>query len=208
MATTRLDGVTSERVPPSVWNPANALTVFRILLVPLFVSWLMLDGGQQGWMRIAAAVVFWVAVATDRLDGDIARRRGLVTDFGKIADPIADKALMGAALICLSLLGELWWWVTAVILVREIGITVLRLAVLRHMVVPASRGGKYKTALQALAVGLFLLPLDHWLNPWLAWFAWAVMAAAVVSTVWTGAAYVIAIGRQLRAERAAGPVER
>lgn len=192
--------ITERADPPSVWNPANALTVFRILLVPLFVAWLMIDGGEQGWMRLAAALVFWVAVATDRLDGNIARSRGLVTDFGKIADPIADKALMGAALICLSLLGELWWWVTIVILVREVGITVLRLAVLRHMVVPASRGGKYKTALQAVAVGLFLLPLDHWLVPWLAWFAWAVMAVAVVLTVWTGAAYVLGIARALRAE--------
>ena len=104
-------------------------------------------------------MVFAVASVTDRLDGDLARRRSLVTDFGKIADPIADKALTGAALIGLSALDELPWWVTVVILVRELGITLLRFWVIRHGVIPASRGGKLKTLLQTVAIGLYVLPL-------------------------------------------------
>ena len=107
----------------SVWNLPNALTVLRIVLVPVFVVVLLTDDGASTSMRIWAALIFAVAVATDWLDGDLARRQGLVTDFGKIADPIADKALIGAALICLSLLGELAWWITVVIMVREIGVT-------------------------------------------------------------------------------------
>ena len=110
--------------------------------------------------RVAAFVTFAVAVATDRIDGDLARRRGLITDFGKIADPIADKALIGAALVSLSALGELPWWVTVVVLAREIGVTVLRFVVIRHGVMPASRGGKAKTVLQSVAIGLYVLPLS------------------------------------------------
>ena len=125
---------------------ANALTVLRLLLVPL-LAWLLLrDGGEDDPSRVAAFVTFSVAMVTDRVDGELARRRGLVTDFGKIADPIADKALTGTAFVGLSLLGELPWWVTVVVLVREIGITVLRFVVIRHGVMPAGRGGKLKTA--------------------------------------------------------------
>jgi CDP-diacylglycerol--glycerol-3-phosphate 3-phosphatidyltransferase len=132
-------------------------------------------------------VTFGLASLTDRLDGEIARRRGLVTDFGKIADPIADKALIGAALIGLSLLGELPWLVTVVVLIREIGITMLRLVVIRHGVLPASRGGKLKTLLQGLAIGLFILPLSGWLQG----LAIAIMAVAVVVTLVTGGDYVL-----------------
>ena len=128
---------------PSVLNVANALTVLRLVLVPVFVALLVQPGA--GW-RIAAFVAFGVASLTDLLDGELARRRGLVTDFGKIADPIADKALTGSALVTLSLLGELPWWVTVVILVRELGVTVLRFWVIRHGVIAASRGGKAKTS--------------------------------------------------------------
>jgi CDP-diacylglycerol--glycerol-3-phosphate 3-phosphatidyltransferase len=123
---------------------------------------------------------------TDRVDGEIARKRGLVTDFGKIADPIADKALIGAALIGLSLLDELPWWVTVIVLVREVGITLLRLYVIRHGVMPASRGGKVKTLLQSLGIGLLILPLGGVLDD----LALLIMYVAVVVTVVTGVDYV------------------
>jgi phosphatidylglycerophosphate synthase len=125
---------------PSNWNIANGLTALRIALVPLFAALLLHEGGRQTEWRVAAAVAFAGAVATDRIDGELARSRGLVTNLGKIADPIADKALIGAALISLSILGELWWAVTVIILVRELGITLLRFIVIRHGVMPAGRG--------------------------------------------------------------------
>ncbi len=171
----------------SAWNIANALTVLRLVLVPAFWFLLMYDGGTRPGWRVAACVAFGVASLTDGFDGEIARRRGLVTDFGKIADPIADKALIGAALIGLSLLGELSWVVTVVVLVREIGITLLRLVVIRHGVLPASRGGKLKTLLQGVAIGLFILPLSGPLHL----VASLIMAAAVVVTLVTGADYVV-----------------
>lgn len=170
----------------SAWNLPNALTTLRLLLVPVFLWLLLRDGGDDEGSRIAAAVVFAVASATDLLDGEIARRRGLVTTFGKLADPIADKALTGAALIGLSALGDLPWWVTVVILGREIGVTVLRFVVIRHGVIPASRGGKTKTVLQMVAILLYLLPLTGLL----ASLRWWVMAAAVIATVVTGVDYV------------------
>ncbi|MFI0354625.1 CDP-diacylglycerol--glycerol-3-phosphate 3-phosphatidyltransferase [Actinomadura sp. 9N407] len=176
-----------------LWNIANVLTLSRIALVPLFV-WLLLQEGT-GW-RLAAFGVFAVASITDKIDGDIARKRGLVTDFGKIADPIADKALIGSALISLSVLGELWWWVTIVILVREIGITVMRFVVIRYGVIPASKGGKLKTMLQVLAIGLYILPGP--LDP----VRWAMMAAAFVVTVVTGADYVVQAWRMRHQRRA------
>jgi CDP-diacylglycerol--glycerol-3-phosphate 3-phosphatidyltransferase len=140
---------------PSLINVANVLTVARLCLVPVFVV-LLLAGGDAA--RIAACVTFGVASATDFLDGEIARRRGLITDFGKIADPIADKALTGSALIVLSSLGELPWWVTGVILFREVGVTALRFWVISHGVIAASRGGKAKTLLQVVAIALYILP--------------------------------------------------
>ena len=171
----------------SAWNIANALTVLRLVLVPVFLVQLLHDDGTETAWRVAAFVTFAVASVTDRIDGELARRHGLVTDFGMIADPIADKALTGAALIGLSLLDELWWWVTVVVVVREVGITLLRFFVIRHGVMPASRGGKVKTLLQGLAIGLFVLPLSGVLH----WLAVVLMAAAVVVTVVTGVDYVV-----------------
>jgi CDP-diacylglycerol--glycerol-3-phosphate 3-phosphatidyltransferase len=170
-----------------VVNIANGLTVSRLLMVPLFVAALFAGGGANVGWRIVATVVFAVASITDRLDGDIARKRGLVTDFGKIVDPIADKALIGAALVGLSLLGELPWWITVLILVREVGVTLLRFWVIRHGVIPASRGGKTKTFAQAVAIGLYVLPLPGQLDPLL----WATMAIALALTVVTGVDYVV-----------------
>jgi CDP-diacylglycerol---glycerol-3-phosphate 3-phosphatidyltransferase len=177
----------------SVWNIANALTAVRIVLVPLF-GWLLLEGDGRGPWRWAAAGAFVLAVATDRFDGEVARRWGLVTDVGKIADPIADKALIGTALVCLSLMDELVWWVTLVVLVREAAVTALRFVVIRRVVLPAGRGGKAKTALQAVAITLYLVPLPTSWHP----IAVVVMAAAVVLTVVTGIDYVITIVRVIR----------
>ncbi len=171
----------------SAMNVANYLTVLRIALVPVFGVLLWHgDGLSHGW-RVAAFVVFALAALTDRLDGELARRRNLVTDFGKLADPIADKALMGTALVGLSSLGLLWWWVTVVVLVRELGITALRLWVLNHGVLPASRGGKLKTLLQSVAIGLLVLPLPYSGRI----VADVVMAAALLVTVVTGVDYVV-----------------
>ncbi len=184
----------------STWNVANALTAMRLLLVPVF-GWLLLhDGGQDPRWRWAAAATFALAAVTDRVDGELARRRQLVTDVGKIADPIADKALVGTALVGLSLLGDLPWWVTVVVLVREVGITLLRLVVIRHAVMPAGRGGKAKTVLQALAIVLYLLALPDPVHL----VAVVVMAAAVGVTVVTGVDYVAQAWRLVRrSERSA-----
>ncbi|ORW12728.1 CDP-diacylglycerol--glycerol-3-phosphate 3-phosphatidyltransferase [Mycolicibacter longobardus] len=177
-----------------VVNLANALTVLRLMLVPVFLLALFAEHGHDAKTRIAAFVIFAVAIITDRLDGALARNYGMVTEFGTLADPIADKALIGAALIGLSMLGDLWWWVTVLILVREIGITLLRFAVLHRGVIPASRGGKLKTLVQAVGIGLLILPLN---GPWLV-TAWAVMAVAVILTVVTGLDYVVSAVTDLR----------
>ncbi len=168
-------------------NVANLLTVSRLVLVPVFLITLFAgDGHSTGW-RIVATGVFTVASITDNLDGRLARRLGLVTDFGKIVDPIADKALIGAALVGLSLLHELPWWVTVVIAVRELGVTLLRFWVIRYGVIPASQGGKAKTLAQIVAIGLFLLPLP----PAMDVVSWLVMGVALVLTVVTSVDYVV-----------------
>ncbi|RJL26552.1 CDP-diacylglycerol--glycerol-3-phosphate 3-phosphatidyltransferase [Bailinhaonella thermotolerans] len=173
----------------SAYNIANALTVARLLLVPVFVACLF--AGGTGW-RVAALVVFVVASVTDLLDGELARRRNLVTDFGKIADPIADKALTGAALVSLSITGELPWWVTIVILAREIGITLLRFFVINHGVIPASYGGKVKTVLQIIGIVLYVAPGVPYV------LRWPVMLVAVAITVATGLDYVVRAWRLRR----------
>jgi CDP-diacylglycerol--glycerol-3-phosphate 3-phosphatidyltransferase len=175
---------------PSVVNVANGLTVARFILVPVFV-WFLLAGGTAG--RTIAFVAFAVASVTDLLDGELARRRGLITDFGKIADPIADKALTGSALITLSSLGELAWWVTVVIVGRELAVTGLRFWVIRKGVIAASRGGKIKTMLQIIAISLYVLPIHATLVREL------FMGAAVVVTLVTGGDYV---ARAVRLRRA------
>lgn len=185
-----------------VANVANLLTGIRLVLVPIFLLFLFAGDGHETPSRITAFIIFAVAVITDRFDGSLARTYGMVTEFGKLADPIADKMLIGAALIGLSMLGDLPWWVTVVILARELGITVLRFAVLRRGVIPASRGGKLKTLVQAVGIGLFVLPLHTWPAPWLT-VAWVIMWAAVVLTVVTGIDYVVSAIRDSR-ERSAG----
>lgn len=182
----------------SPWNIANYLTVLRIVMVPVFLVLLLADGGGDVALRLWAFVVFVLAMVTDAVDGHLARSRNLITDFGKIADPIADKALMAAALIGLALIGELPWWVPTVILVRELGITLLRFIVIRYGVMPASKGGKLKTILQTVTVSLFLVlyPLVQVLGLGatatlvLLVAAWVLMTATIVVTIVTGVDYV------------------
>nr|WP_240939887.1 CDP-diacylglycerol--glycerol-3-phosphate 3-phosphatidyltransferase [Planosporangium flavigriseum] len=178
-------------------NLANALTGLRLLLVPVFLFCVVAsDMTRPGW-RVAACVTFSVASLTDFVDGWIARTWDMVTSFGKVADPIADKALTGTALVLLSAYDRLSWWVTGIILVREIGVTALRFWVIRRGVIPASRGGKLKTALQILAIALYLLPLSGAAARVGVWVMWL----AVVVTVATGVDYVL---RALRLRREGG----
>jgi CDP-diacylglycerol--glycerol-3-phosphate 3-phosphatidyltransferase len=180
-----------------VLNPANGLTALRMVLVPVFLVLTVASGLVHPGLRMVACVVFCVASVTDFVDGWIARRWHLVTAFGKVADPIADKALTGSALVLLSWYGRLPWWVTAVILVRELGVTALRFWVIRRGVIPASRGGKVKTALQILAIAWYLWPFPAgWTE-----IGTAVMAAAVVVTVATGIDYVVRAVRLHRTGR-------
>jgi CDP-diacylglycerol---glycerol-3-phosphate 3-phosphatidyltransferase len=172
--------------PIPLVNIANALTMLRVLLVPVFGAFLIAsDLSDAGWL-IAATVAFAVASITDYVDGWIARRYNLVTSFGKVADPIADKALIGTALVLLSAHDVVPWWVTTLILVREVGITAMRFLVLRHGVIPASPGGKLKTLLQSIGIGWLLLPLPDALAKV---GVWVVYAARVVTVV-TGVDYV------------------
>ncbi|WP_025158340.1 CDP-diacylglycerol--glycerol-3-phosphate 3-phosphatidyltransferase [Leifsonia aquatica] len=188
---------------PSNWNVPNAITVVRILLAPLFIWMLLADAGADGWLRWAAAVLFVLAIATDGVDGAIARRNNLVTDLGKLLDPIADKVLTGGALIALSILGELPWWVTIVILVREIGITLYRFVVIRQGVIAASRGGKIKTIVQSVAISLALFPLWTVLGDWVFWVNGIAMTLAVILTVVTGLDYLWQAWKGHQAKRAA-----
>jgi CDP-diacylglycerol---glycerol-3-phosphate 3-phosphatidyltransferase len=179
-------------------NLANALTLLRLVLVPVFLAVLFADGGHDDGWRWAAWGVFAVAATTDTIDGRVARARGLVTDFGKIADPIADKALSAAALIGLSSLGNLPWFVTVVVLVREVGVTLLRFWVIRHGVIPASRGGKLKTMLLGFATGFYILPFTGFGHE----VARGLMTCAVVVAWVTGVDYVLRAARLRAAARA------
>jgi len=200
VSTDRADPLALAPSTASTWNVANALTVFRLALVPFFAAALLVDDGNRAGWRVTAWALFALASWTDRLDGQLARSRNLVTSFGKLADPIADKALTGTALVGLSLLGELPWAVTALVLVREVGVTLLRFWVIRHGVIPASRGGKLKTVLQGVAIGLYVLPLSGLLASSRA----VVMVLAVVVTVVTGVDYVArALTLRQTSERAA-----
>ncbi|RUP66693.1 putative CDP-diacylglycerol--glycerol-3-phosphate 3-phosphatidyl-transferase 2 [Streptomyces sp. NP10] len=197
----------------SLWNIANILTMVRLLLVPGFVLLLFHNGGYDPAWRSFAWAAFAIAMITDLFDGHLARTYNLVTDFGKIADPIADKAIMGAALVSLSVLGDLPWWITGVIIARELGITLMRFWVIRHAVIPASRGGKLKTLAQGTAVGMYVLALTGPLATLRFWM----MMVAVVLTVVTGLDYVrqavvlrrrgLAAERVAAAERAAEATE-
>jgi CDP-diacylglycerol--glycerol-3-phosphate 3-phosphatidyltransferase len=193
--------VTDEPVPVatppvvSLYNPANVLTVVRIVLIPVFLALVIVSGMTSVGWRVAACLVFCVASATDYVDGWIARRFHLVTSFGKVADPIADKALTGTALVLLSAYGLVPWWVTVLILVREWGVTALRFWVIRYAVIPASRGGKLKTALQIAAIAWYLWPVPAPFDK----IGPALMVAALIVTMVTGVDYVIQAVRVRRA---------
>jgi CDP-diacylglycerol--glycerol-3-phosphate 3-phosphatidyltransferase len=174
------------------WNLPNVLTGVRILIVPFFGVALLHDGGDSILWRAVAGVLFAAAMITDKIDGDIARARGLVTNFGKIADPIADKALTGMAFVGLSIVGDVWWWVTVVVLLREWSVTLLRLSILRRVVVAAAQSGKVKTVLQAVALTALSLPLRqvhpplHDIGVVLFYAYEALLGVAVAMTVWSG----------------------
>ncbi|MFC6152262.1 CDP-diacylglycerol--glycerol-3-phosphate 3-phosphatidyltransferase [Nocardioides yefusunii] len=193
---------------PSNWNVPNALTTLRILLVPVFGWALLQDGGDSTLWRWIAFAIFAVAMITDKIDGDLARKYNLVTDFGKIADPIADKAITGMAFIALSITGDIWWWVTIVVLLREWSVTLLRLSILKKVVMPAAQSGKVKTALQAVALGLLVWPLPHGdahggnfdgfgvVGEGIFYVGQAALAAAVVMTLWSGFEFYREVWRQ------------
>ncbi|WP_237657219.1 CDP-diacylglycerol--glycerol-3-phosphate 3-phosphatidyltransferase [Agreia sp. COWG] len=171
------------------------------MVAPVFIWMLLADGGSDTGLRYAAAALFIVAIATDGIDGYLARKWNQVTDLGKILDPIADKVLTGGALVGLSILDELPWWVTGIILLREVGITVYRFAVLSDRVIPASRGGKLKTLAQSIAISLALVPFPALLGDWFDWVNTVTMAIAFVLTVWTGIDYLLEARRLGRAAK-------
>ncbi|MEJ6489481.1 CDP-diacylglycerol--glycerol-3-phosphate 3-phosphatidyltransferase [Leucobacter sp. USCH14] len=196
-----MTGNASAPVAPSNWNAPNIITGARIVATPFFLWMLLADGGVDGPWRWASAAFFVLAIATDAWDGHIARSRGLITDLGKLLDPIADKFLTGAALVGLSILAELPWWVTVLILVREVGITVHRLLVAHDVVLAAAWAGKLKTVAQSVAITLALLPLASVVGPAapvIEWVNIVTMAIAFVLTMYSGLDYVVGY---LRAKR-------
>ena len=209
----------TESATVSNWNIANALTTLRIVMVPFFGWALLMDGGDSVLWRCVAWAIFVVAMITDKVDGDLARSRGLITDFGKIADPIADKAITGMALIGLSIVGDVWWWVTIVVLLREWSVTLLRLSILKNVVIAATQSGKIKTTFQAVALGLLILPLPHGdahggefdrfspVGDVVFYVGQAFLVGAVVMTMWSGYEFFRDVWRQ-RASRAEAPPAR
>ncbi|HEX4470797.1 MAG TPA: CDP-diacylglycerol--glycerol-3-phosphate 3-phosphatidyltransferase [Nocardioides sp.] len=190
------------------WNLPNVLTGLRILIVPFFGYALLHDSGSSiGW-RCLATLLFVVAMVTDKVDGDIARSRGLITNFGKIADPIADKAMTGMAFVGLSVVGDVWWWVTIVVLLREWSVTLLRLSILRRVVVAAARSGKVKTVVQVVALTGLSLPLRqvhaplHDVGEVLFYASEVVLGVAVAMTLWSGYEFFRDVWRQRDSIRA------
>jgi CDP-diacylglycerol---glycerol-3-phosphate 3-phosphatidyltransferase len=172
-------------------NIANIITAIRILVAPVFLWMVFIDGGEDGVWRWVAALLFIAAIATDGIDGALARQRNLVTTSGILLDPIADKVLIGGALVALALVSDLPWWVVVVIMTREIGITLLRFFVLANRVIPASRGGKLKTILQAITVSSWLVPTWVLLGDWVSVLNWVLMGLVIVITLVTGVDYLV-----------------
>ncbi|HWH27011.1 MAG TPA: CDP-diacylglycerol--glycerol-3-phosphate 3-phosphatidyltransferase [Pseudolysinimonas sp.] len=193
--------VSRGETPASAGNAANIITVVRILFAPVFIYLLLADAHEDTYLRYIAAGLFILAILTDFVDGLLARRRNLVTDTGKLLDPIADKILIGGALVSLSILGELPWWITIVILVRELGITAHRLSIARHHVIPASWFGKIKTVVQAVAISLALVPFPALLGPWVNGVNTVFMSVALVLTLISGIEYIWQVIRAGRVSR-------
>jgi CDP-diacylglycerol--glycerol-3-phosphate 3-phosphatidyltransferase len=170
-------------------NLPNLITLIRIAFVPLFIWLLFIAAEKNSIERWLSVTIFVLAIATDGVDGAIARRKNLVTNLGKLLDPIADKALLGGALVSLSLLGELPWWITLIILARELGITVYRLLVVKHRVIAAAGGGKLKTIFQSIAVGFVLSPFDVIL-PWLIPVEQVLIYLALLVTLTSGFQFI------------------
>ena len=194
--------VSAGDTPASLGNIANIVTVVRILMAPVFIWMLLTDAGDNGALRYAAAALFVIAILTDSVDGFLARGLNLVTDFGKLVDPIADKILIGGALVALSILDELPVWVTVAILVREFGITVFRFIALRDRVIAASIWGKLKTVVQAVALSVALVPFPSLLGEWFNWVNVVLMTLAVILTVGSGIEYLVQAWRVGRSHRA------
>ena len=166
-------------------NLPNALTIFRILALPFCAYALFKNGGDDDSWRIIAFTLFFIVGLSDILDGKIARSRNQITEFGKLLDPIADKAMLATASIGASLLGMLSWWVTAIFLIREVAVTILRFAVIKNGVIPASKGAKLKTFFQNFSVGFYILPLPSYLYLPRDLFT----AVAIYLTITTGVTY-------------------
>ncbi len=203
--------MTESAVRVNNWNVPNALTTLRLVLVPFFGWALLADHGDDAWLRMLAWLIFFVAMITDKIDGDLARKHNLITNFGKITDPIADKAMTGMAFVGLSIVGEIWWWVTIVVLVREWSVTLLRLSVLSKVVLAARDLGKLKTVAQSLGLGGLCLPLRnpdlaHWFHvpgEVLHGFFLALVTVSVVLTLWSGAEFFAGVWKQRKQLRSA-----
>ena len=209
----------SQRDPNAVnphvsnWNVPNALTTLRIVMVPFFGWALLHDGGSDLTWRWVAWVLFCLAMITDKIDGDIARKHNLITDFGKIADPIADKAMTGMAFIGLAIIADfmpawLWWTITIIVLVREWAVTFARLSIAKDVVMPAKQSGKVKTTLQVVALGGFIAPFGLWtgdlevLGDILWWISALLLAGAVVLTMTSGLEFARDVVRHRSEQRA------
>jgi CDP-diacylglycerol--glycerol-3-phosphate 3-phosphatidyltransferase len=161
----------------------NAITVLRILLVPLVIF--LLVEAENSWELWLAVFFFVLSAATDGIDGAIARRKDLVSKTGQLLDPIADKALLGGSLIGLSYVGQVSWIPTLLILSREIVVTIYRLVVARRRVIASSKGGKLKTVIQSTAIPIVIAPIEF-LGEWVLVLNQAVIWIAVIATIWSG----------------------
>lgn len=196
------------------WNkPANIITYVRILLAVVFMA-IYVAAGVWGFrsvsLRWIAFVLFVLAASTDKIDGYVARTYHQVTELGKLLDPIADKLLILGALIIASAFNEVIWIVTVLFIIREIGITILRLYVIRRggKVIAASSLGKYKTFTQSFGIGMLLLPMYATCVPnalqWPTWlityysFAYALLGVALILALYSGYAYARAAMRALQ----------
>ena len=193
--------MSTETAPAPLWNIANILTMARCVMVPVFIVLAAIYPEDVGG-RILVFAIFVIAMFTDFLDGYLARSRNLITDFGKIVDPIADKGMTGAAFVMLSVWDYVPWWMTVLILVREFGITIMRFTILKYGALPANWAGKAKTMMQSIAIAFCLMPVELWWSP-ARWIGLALVTIAFVLTIWSGLVN-LKDGLRLRREALAG----